>query len=86
VNIGGEKNVLNLLHMRTFHIQYQRKNLKVTEEEENHFSVVVPGRRLHLLLKQDNEGANHWFEEGKDKETVETSEVGLAIESYLNKA
>lgn len=71
--------------MRTFHIQYHELDLEVTEERENHFAVDMPERQLHLLLKQDNEGANHWFEDGTDKETGESRAVGLAIERYLNK-
>jgi hypothetical protein len=70
--------------MHTFEIQCFQEKLKVTEEPENCFSVELPPRKLHLQLKQDNEGANHWFEAGKDKETEEAYAVGLAIERYLN--
>lgn len=38
-----------------------------------------------LLLKQDNEGANHWFEEGTDNETDEARAIGAAIDNYMAK-
>ena len=71
--------------MRTFRIRYYELDLEVREEKEHCFSVDLPERKLCLLLKQDNEGANHWFEDGTDKETGESQSVGLAIERYLNR-
>ncbi|KAA2242593.1 hypothetical protein F0L74_08640 [Chitinophaga agrisoli] len=70
--------------MNTFQIQYQQQDLQVTEQENDHFTVDLPEGKIYLLLKQDNEGANHWFEDGKDKETEKSKAVGLAIERYLN--
>lgn len=69
--------------MSTFHIQLHGHEIGVTRQDENIFIVRLPEKTIHLLRKQDNEGANHWFEEGKDNETTQTSELGAAIESWL---
>jgi hypothetical protein len=70
--------------MHTFQVPYHQGTLTVIEDPENCFSVELPPRKIQLHLKQDNEGANHWFEAGLDKETEESYQVGLAIERYLN--
>lgn len=69
--------------MSTFQIQLQNHEIGVTRQDENTFIVRLPEKTIHLLRRQDNEGANHWFEEGKDNETTATSELGAAIESWL---
>lgn len=71
--------------MQTFNIQYHSKEAKVEQQEETLFIVQLPGKTIRLLMRQDNEGANHWFEENQDNETAETKEIGQAIESYLAK-
>lgn len=69
--------------MSTFQIQLNNHEIGVTRQDENVFIVRLPEKTVHLLRKQDNEGANHWFEEGKDNETSQTSEIGAAIDSWL---
>lgn len=69
--------------MRTFNIQYHSKETKVEQQEEALYIVQLPERTIHLRMRQDNEGANHWFEENHDNETPETKAIGQAIESYL---
>jgi hypothetical protein len=69
--------------MSTFQIQLNNSEIGVTRQDENVFIVRLPEKTIHLLKRQDNEGANHWFEEGKDNETTQTSELGAAIESWL---
>jgi len=82
--LKAQKDVLNLSTMHTFQVPYYQGTIKVTEDPENHFSVEFPPRKVQIQLIQDNEGANHWFEAGMDKETEESYTVGLAIERYLN--
>jgi hypothetical protein len=49
-------------------------------EEEKRFSIRWQGRDEEIYLKQDNEGAPHWFIASLDKETKFSQEVGLLIE------
>lgn len=69
--------------MSTFQIQLHSHEIGVNRQDENIFIVRLPEKTIHLRKRQDNEGANHWFEEGKDNETAQTSELGAAIESWL---
>lgn len=71
--------------MRTFNINYRNSEIKVVQQDEELFTVHLPSLTMRLQLRQDNEGANHWFEEHRDNETVETKGIGLAIETYLAK-
>ncbi|MBO9731545.1 MAG: hypothetical protein J7623_23090 [Chitinophaga sp.] len=69
--------------MSDFHIQLQGHDIGVTRQEENIFIVRLPEKTIHLRRKQDNEGASHWFEEGKDNETPQTEAIGTAITTWL---
>jgi hypothetical protein len=69
--------------MSTFHIQLDQHEISVTQQDENIFIVRLPEKTIHLEKRQDNEGANHWFEEGKDNETSQTEAIGLAIDTWL---
>lgn len=70
--------------MNTFPISYQDNTLEVTQRSKHHFSVRLPDRELELELKQDNEGANHWFEAGTDNASEESRNIGVAIETALS--
>lgn len=72
--------------MRTFHISYHQHDVKVEQQDEELFTVHLPNLTMRLQLRQDNEGANHWFEENRDNETAETQGIGQAIETYLAKS
>lgn len=69
--------------MDTFHIAYNNTNVKVEQESKDRFAIHLPGKRTVIVLKQDNEGANHWFEDGSDNETHESRQLGVAIEVHL---
>lgn len=69
--------------MSQFHVKIGGHEIGVTQVGENRFIVRLPEKTIHLLRKQDNEGASHWFEEGKDNEVSKLSEIGTAIEEYL---
>jgi hypothetical protein len=69
--------------MSTFSINYQNNDLEVEQQGIDLFSVHLPGRTVQLLLKQDNEGANHWFEAGTDNESEQSKAIGVAIETHL---
>lgn len=71
--------------MNTFTIDHANTQLTVEQADKRRFKVTLPGKTLVLFLKQDNEGANHWFEDGTDNETEETQEIGEAIDNYLAK-
>lgn len=58
---------------------------EVEEQEKQQFVVKLEARTIRLVQKEDNEGANHWFEEGSDNETPETKALGNAIDNYLAK-
>ncbi|MFY0256305.1 hypothetical protein ACDQ55_20385 [Chitinophaga sp. 30R24] len=70
--------------MATFNIQLNQQEIAVSQASENIFIVRLPEKTIHLERRQDNEGASHWFEEGKDNETTQTSQIGLAIETKLD--
>lgn len=70
--------------MNTFPISYQQNTLEVKQHSKHHFSVSMPDKELELELKQDNEGANHWFEAGTDNATEESRNIGVAIEAALS--
>ncbi len=69
-------------NMRNFTITTGGRQLAIEQKDEQNFIVNNSGRTSHLYLQQDNEGANHWFEDG-DKETPQSIETGKAIEAYL---
>lgn len=71
--------------MKTFSINYNNNEVKVAQHDETEFIVHCAGKDLHLHLKQDNEGANHWFEAGTENATEESKKAGAAIEEALNK-
>jgi len=71
--------------MKTFQIDHNNDTISVDQIDKTHFVVHQTGGDLTLILKQDNEGANHWFKEGTDNETEETSSIGVAIDSWLTK-
>jgi len=71
--------------MNTFTIDHNNSPLTIEQADKHRFKVDLPGKTLVLFLKQDNEGANHWFEDGTDNETPETKEIGMAIDNYLAK-
>ena len=69
--------------MSQFTIKQNNDSIPVTQEAKDSFVVELPGRTIYLIVRQDNEGANHWFEEGSDNETEETKNLGNAIETAL---
>ncbi|ASZ11834.1 hypothetical protein KTO58_15710 [Chitinophaga pendula] len=71
--------------MDIFHIDYNNTTVKVEHASKDRFVIHLPGKRTEIILKQDNEGANHWFEDGSDNETPESHQLGVAIETYLAK-
>lgn len=74
---------INNYAMNIFHIRYRNGDIQTEQQGNDTFTVHLDNRKLNLLRKQDNEGDNHWFEEGTDNETAETRELGVAIETYL---
>ncbi|WP_295128942.1 hypothetical protein [uncultured Chitinophaga sp.] len=64
-------------------ITHHNASIPVTQESKDSFIVELPERTIYLIVRQDNEGANHWFEEGSDNETEETKSIGIAIETAL---
>lgn len=71
--------------MGTFRIDHDNNTIQVEQQDSRLFVVKLEDRTIRLVQKQDNEGANHWFEEGSDNETPETKALGNAIDTYLAK-
>lgn len=71
--------------MNTFTIDHDNKQLRVERADKRRFKVEMPEKTITLFVKQDNEGANHWFEDGTDNETSEAKELGALIDNYLAK-
>ncbi|MEZ2443319.1 hypothetical protein AB6805_16460 [Chitinophaga sp. RCC_12] len=71
--------------MDTFNIQLGNHETGVTRRDEDVFIVRLPEKTIYVEKRQDNEGANHWFEQGKDNETSLTANIGAAIENWLAK-
>lgn len=69
--------------MSTFHITYHGQQIAVSQESPDIFLVALPEKKIQLQRKEDNEGADHWFEQGSDNETEETAALGTAIEVVL---
>jgi hypothetical protein len=70
---------------KSFSIVYHNKDINVDGHEGGkEFSVHLPGNDLHLLLKEDDEGATHWFEKGTDNETGASKEIGILIEKEIS--
>jgi hypothetical protein len=69
--------------MNTFKIDYNNGTVLVEQRDQTHFTVHLVGGDIALELKEDNEGANHWFKAGTDNATAETIEIGVAIDTYL---
>ncbi len=69
---------------QSFTIQYQHEDIPVSQQGEHHFTVHLRGKEVAIFLKQDNEGANHWFAEGSTEETPLTKELGDLIEKALH--
>lgn len=72
-------------YMNTFKIDYNNDTVLVEQQDPTHFTVHLVGGDIQLELKEDNEGANHWFKAGTDNATEETSAIGVAIDTYLLK-
>jgi hypothetical protein len=71
--------------MNAFKIDYNNDTVLVEQQDQQHFVVHLVGGDVTLELKQDNEGANHWFKAGTDNATEETSAIGVAIDAWLLK-
>ncbi|RFS20197.1 hypothetical protein DVR12_21005 [Chitinophaga silvatica] len=69
--------------MSQFTIDIDGNEIEVLQLETNTFRVRLPEKTIHLIKKEDDEGASHWFEEGKDNETPQLIEIGTAIETWL---
>lgn len=69
--------------MSQFTITVKNAPVNVDQKTKDRFTVQLPGNTIELELKQDNEGANHWFEAGTDNETSQSREIGATIEAYL---
>ncbi|SFD46089.1 hypothetical protein SAMN05518672_10239 [Chitinophaga sp. CF118] len=69
--------------MNSFKIDYNNDTVLVEQLDNTHFTVHLLGGDITLVLKEDNEGACHWFVEGSDNETEETSTIGVAIDTWL---
>jgi len=50
---------------------------------EQCFLVFLPEKALHLIRREDNEGAYHWFENNANNVSAEAEEIGLLIETKL---
>lgn len=68
---------------QNFEINYNGKQVKIVREDHNHFVAQLDGKQLKLHMKQDNEGANQWFESDTEKATDEANEIGSSIDTYL---
>jgi hypothetical protein len=68
--------------MNTFLINYHNNSIQVHQQDESNFIIDRPQQQLHLILKEDNEGAFHWFEKNADNETEITKEIGTLIEIH----
>ncbi len=73
----------------TFEITYNNQSVEVEEkssdQKNNKLFIVHLSQKesLELLLKQDNEGANHWFDSKTDQSTELTKQLGESIDAYL---
>jgi len=66
-----------------FEVTYKGNAIKIEREDQQHFVAHVDGKALKLHVKQDNEGANQWFESDTEKATDAANEIGSSIDTYL---
>ncbi|MEO7394476.1 MAG: hypothetical protein ABIU11_05990 [Chitinophagaceae bacterium] len=52
----------------------------IENKDERKYLVHFKDKEAILFVKEDNEGANHWFENDADRETDFSKEIGLQIE------
>ena len=69
--------------MTDFTIILGNQTLQAEQTDDNNFIVHIADKPQHIYVKQDNEGANHWFDARANNETPQTIELGKAIEAYL---
>jgi hypothetical protein len=69
--------------MTQFTITIGNQPAMAEQTDKTSFVVRVADKALHLYIKQDNEGANHWLDASTNSETQETKEAGSAIEAYM---
>ncbi|MEC5144976.1 hypothetical protein [Chitinophaga sp. 212800010-3] len=69
--------------MSTFNILLNDYEIGITRQDENVFIVRLPEKIIRLQRREDNEGADYWFEEGADNTTKLTEAIGEVIERWL---
>jgi hypothetical protein len=69
--------------MNPFQILWSGGKAAVQQTDNTHFTVHLPERILYLEVRQDNEGANVWFEQGTDNADETVKELGLSIETAI---
>jgi hypothetical protein len=70
--------------MNTKHIHYKGQQVEVDILEDDIFCVYLPGKKLRLQYKPDNEGADHWLDLESNHETDEAVELGEEIGKFFN--
>ena len=69
--------------MEEFSINIGGRSVQVEKNDDKNFTLHSNDGDKHLRLKEDNDGANRWFEGSSDSETAESIEAGKAIEAYI---
>ncbi len=69
--------------MENFSVNIGGRSVQVAKDDEKNFTLHSRDGDKHLRLKEDNDGANHWFEGSNDHETADSIEAGKAIEAYI---
>ncbi|HVX50476.1 MAG TPA: hypothetical protein VHB48_09965 [Chitinophagaceae bacterium] len=69
--------------MESFIIMLGNRQINAVKTGAACFKVYMHDRVVEVMLKEDNEGANHWFDMAIDSETTESRELGKAIEAYF---
>lgn len=68
---------------KDFTINYKGNIVGIKCQDGHHFVAHLPNRELYLILKEDTEGASHWFEKGMDAATDTSKEIGILIEKVI---
>jgi general stress protein 26 len=69
--------------MEKFSIRISGRSVQVEKNDDKNFTLHSKDGDKHIRLKEDNDGANRWFEGSGDSETAESIEAGKAIEAYM---
>ena len=66
-----------------FSVDYNGQEITVVQTEKDVFLATIDGKEVTIIKRTDNEGGDHWFDEGGEQETAQTKEIGDLITKHF---